>query len=432
MVATIQVDQVLQNVQQGRLSLVTAQANLETSVDSFKQLLGLPPWLEVQLDESLLEPFELNDPTLEELRQRNEALYLELLQPDQAPPAADLAAAHEKLLVQQQELEVILDEVAGELERWKGRLERGDREEPSAVVPQHAEQAALAARLGESLATVRESFAEDLRDAGAARETLPQTAPDEAWQKLRELVGRRFRDRLADLFLIETYVRVHLIELESVDLDESQAIALAQQNRLDLMNQQARVADAWRAVEVAADALEADLDAVFEADIATDPTADNPIRFRSSTSRYRVGLEFDGPLTRQLERNNYRASQIAYQKSRRDYMALADQIVQQIRADVRNLETNRLRFEITRQQLLTAARQVEEAQLNLRGAVEADSSVTQDLLNALQTLLGARDSLIGNWVAYEQSRMNLYRDIDVMQIDAQGVWSNEHDQPVTR
>ena len=39
----------------------------------------------------------------------------------------------------------------------------------------------------------------------------------------------------------------------------------------------------------------------------------------------------------------------------------------------------------------------------------------------------ARNSLISTWVFYETSRLSLYRDFDLMDIDANGVWTNEND-----
>ena len=66
-------------------------------------------------------------------------------------------------------------------------------------------------------------------------------------------------------------------------------------------------------------------------------------------------------------------------------------MVQAVRLDVRELEANRLNFEIARQSLITAARQVELARLELLApGTEGDSSTTQDVLGALDTLLEAR------------------------------------------
>ena len=157
----------------------------------------------------------------------------------------------------------------------------------------------------------------------------------------------------------------------------------------------------------------------------------NPIRFDASANAYELGLQFDTPLNRLGERNVYRASQIAYQRARRTYMALEDGIRSAIRRDLRSLRATRLGFEIARQQLVTAARQVDLAQVSLRTAQQADSSATNDLLLALQSLLAAQNSMIGTWVSYEIARMNLFLDMDYMQIDAEGNWTNERNDPAT-
>ncbi len=56
-----------------------------------------------------------------------------------------------------------------------------------------------------------------------------------------------------------------------------------------------------------------------------------PFKFRSRQSEFRVGLGFTTPLDRRAQRNNFRASQIAYQQARRGYMAAEDQIKLDVR-----------------------------------------------------------------------------------------------------
>jgi outer membrane protein TolC len=435
----IQVDQVFQSVQSTRLQLVSDRASLESALDQFKIRLGLPPELEVRLDESLLDRFVLNDPRLDDLAERAEALHLELLQPDQTPSREFLAQRYQRLLALYGELKEVLDEVQGELQQWNARLgERGA--DDTGQAPNQTEQV-LAGELQiqreaaeilqaqyEELQTTLE---EDVWDADAGLFALPTAPPEDAWQALQELAGNHLRPRITEVLVVQSRIRVYLVDLTPVNLKSQDAVRIAADNRLDLMNQRAQVVDAWRRVEVAANALEADLDVRFEGDIGTDPQRNNPVAFSSSNSRYRVGLQFDGPLNRRAERNIYRRSQIAYQRARRQYMAAEDGIGRQVRDELRNLDRDRLQFEITRQQLVAAVRQVEQAQINLRAAQQADSSVTQDVLGALNTLLQAKNQLIANWVRHETSRMNLYRDLDVMQIDAEGVWTNEHERPGT-
>ena len=59
--------------------------------------------------------------------------------------------------------------------------------------------------------------------------------------------------------------------------------------------------------------------------------------------------------------------------------------------------------------------------------LDPNQSTTLSLLNALSAILTARNALITTWVSYETARMSLYRDFDLMDIDANGVWTNEND-----
>jgi outer membrane protein TolC len=208
-----------------------------------------------------------------------------------------------------------------------------------------------------------------------------------------------------------------------VDYSEEQAVAIALADRLDLMNQRARVVDSWRKVTVAANGLEADLNLIVNADIATEPGGNRPFDFAASASRYSLGLQFDSPLNRYVERNIYRASLVNYQRSRRDLMAFEDRIRQAVRRDLRQLATDRLSFAIARQTLIAAARQLEGARESLliseRGAGSETS--TLNILNALTGLLQARNALIGTYVSYETNRVQLLLDLEALQLDDRGV-----------
>jgi len=213
--------------------------------------------------------------------------------------------------------------------------------------------------------------------------------------------------------------------LTPLGLSLQTAVSLALSSRLDLMNRRAEAVDAWRTVGVAADALQADLDVFADAEMNSAPDG-NPLDLSSRDSSYRVGLRFDGPLTRQLERNVYRAELIEYQRARRRLIAHRDAIVQAVRSDVRALEADGVNFEIARQSLIVAARQVELARIQLLAPGHSgDSSTTQDALNALNTLLDAKNALIEVWVAYETDRLQLLLDTEVLQLDERGLYQEE-------
>ncbi len=116
-------------------------------------------------------------------------------------------------------------------------------------------------------------------------------------------------------------------------------------------------------------------------------------------------------------------------------MLARDTVVQQVRLDMRQLELTRRQFEINREQLIISSRQLEQAEYDVRmgsDAAAGGQSLTLYLLNALQAVLSNRNSLIQTWVSYETARMSLYRDFDLMDVDANGIWTNENDPTAVR
>lgn len=452
-------DFVAQQYQSNQVSLVGLQANLETQLDLYKfQLLGLPTEMPVRLDDSPLKIFELSNPKIDALRQANERLFLALLQPEVAPPRDELIRTAAVLRAEFDELEPIYREVESELSRWRARLNLVGPDGEELPLPPRppedpalARQVELAERVRAGLADARTLLKADLADLAllsAQLETMdpglterfgdtpfvgqfvarmPGADPVETWSRLRDLVGNEFNGRVADVLVAQTQARVFLIDLPEVPLSSEDAVRLGLENRLDLMNDRARVTDAWRNEEVAANRLLADLNIVYNGNLGTDPKHDGVFRFDASNSNHRIGIQFDAPLIRRAERNAYRTSQISYQQARRAWINTRDEVVRELRLDVRQLNLNRRQFEIGREQLVTAARRVEEAESEQRNKRTLESSNTILLLQALQSLVDAKNGLISNWVNYQTSRMAIFRDLDLMDIDERGAWVNEHD-----
>src|SRR5262249_25702812 len=154
-----------------------------------------------------------------------------------------------------------------------------------------------------------------------------------------------------------------------------------------------------------ANALYGFLNFVYNGTFNSAPNHDTLFRFDAFSSIQSFGLQFDAPINRRAERNAYRADQIAYQRSRRFYMQTRDTVVQEIRLDRRQLAVSRRTFEIFREQLITTSRLLEQAEYDLRIGIETGLvPVTLNLLNALQAVLAARNSLIQTWVSYETAR----------------------------
>jgi outer membrane protein TolC len=421
-VSSVKVDQVFQSVQQAQLGLIQAEASLQTQQDIYKELLGVPPTMPLKLDDSVLAPFQLNDPALtgyQEELDRFLAVYREL---DEPPPLVKLEEGYRQLKEFEQRFPGLIDMVAGEIERWRKKLAKAGGETGQA----DRDRAALDGRtrdLEEVRAELEFLTGRTNRDAGA----LAEGQRKQNWEALQD----RTNDLVAlaaQLFVVQTQARVFLIELNPVPYEEGPAIEYALGNRLDLMNQRAQVTDAWRQISVTANALEAGLDVIVNGNIATKPGGINPVDFRSGASSYTVGFRFDGPLNRLAQRNAYRASLIAYQQARRSFMLLEDQIERTIRLDLRNLRTARLNFEIARQSLIIAARQLESAREELlQQGANADPTSTQNILNALNDVLRAKNTLIDSWVSYETGRYQLLLDMEALQVTEQGTYADERD-----
>jgi outer membrane protein TolC len=416
-VSSVKVDQVNLSLQQAKASLVQAQTFLEASQDAYKQLLGLPPNMPIRLDNSVLSPFELVDPDLTKLQAEAKDLKIQFRKITEAP--ADLMRTNlKKLEIFRTRAARLVEEIGREMDRWKktpaaASLDRG--------IGVRAEESL--AELTQKLGGVRDEI-EDLRkkiaEAGLAKARGPQGT-----EVLVRLIGAT-EGIAAELFVIQTRVRVFLIQLKRVNYELADATEYALANRLDLMNQQAQVVDAWRQVTVTASALKTGLTLTGAANIGTPPLGNRALDFRSSASVYTAGVHIDTPLNRLAQRNTYRASLISYQQARRAYMALEDSVREDIRSDIRQLRLNRVNFEIARQSLISAAVQYQSASEEIL-LPNADPTSTLNILNALNAVLAAKNTLIGSWVSYETTRYRLLLDMEALQLDERGLYTDVND-----
>ena len=239
--------------------------------------------------------------------------------------------------------------------------------------------------------------------------------------QLIALVHRLSGD-LLDLSLIQAQARLDTVTLEPIELEPQRAYQIARVYRRDWMNARARLVDAWRQIEVAANDLRSDLDLTFSGDINT--LDNNPLNFRASTGRLRLGLEFDAPLTRLVERNFYRETLINYQRARRDYYTFEDRVSASLRDEIRSIRLNQLNFELQRAAVFVAIARVDEAgeRLSQPGGAQLGVTTARDLVEALDALLQAQNNFLGVWVNQEALRMNLDLDLGTMELDQWGVW----------
>lgn len=492
-----QVDLARQSLYDAQSNLLTITRNYTDLLDAYKLTLGLPPQLPVRIADPLLERFNLIASELTEtldtvlvLTQAIGDKYIPM-PPDYVQQLAALKGRTiQQLELVQQDLQSldqalpkrrkILEQLATRQEIRAGQVEPGVVD--VAVLDTRVgkvlqEYNALQTKMQQTLAAVDQIVQNPPDPASLApvpREPLPgdQTPPtqapgmppaegtvappnvpsgmeaglppglkpdlpaeDDLVKTPREQIAAlltTLAGHLRALSLVQAAARLDTPTLVPIDLESDKALDIARDNRLDWMNARAALVDQWRQIEITANALRSDLNLKVNGDIST--VGNNPTRFRGTNGELQVGFEFNAPLTRLQERNNYRAAQIAYQQARRDYYAYEDRVSLGLRRTLRLIQVNQLDFEIRRTAIFNAISQVESAQTRLDqpprptapgaapAAVQLSPTTARDITQALSGLLSAQNSFLSIWVAYEAERMFLDLDLGTMQLDAHGMW----------
>ena len=418
--------------------LLSAEANYQSSLDNYKINLGLPPDLDLVVDDSLLDQFNLLDDRLTELQNRT----AESLQ--QSRNAA-LAAKEEAKGTGPELLPFIKPESlpshgateAEELLRLAGeRLEivESDMEKLLKVAParrKHLQELASRPEIMES-ALDASMFDPGRFDARLKELKTDLTAMQKRFAKLEKQSSKadhkvltELSGQLLELSILQARVRLDTIDLDPLNLGADEALQIAEAHRRDWANARAGLVDAWRLVHFNANDLESAVDLTFSGDIGN--VGESPFDLRSSNGRLRVGVEFDSPTSRLAERNVYRQSLIEYQQARRGYYRFVDRISQGLRATIRQVQLNEINLELRREAVLIAIAQVDLTRLRLSeppkpGATEQFNNTTaRDLVQALGDLLTVQNDLLSVWVNNHVQRMNLELDLGLMLVDSEGL-----------
>ena len=469
-------------------ALVTRRVAFQNSLDQFLRDLGLPPYICVRLNDPSLERFELIDRRLRQRREElievrtavgrlNVALLDQTessINPDTGRPEQklvwdeDVAALVEELLESLKPLsrltgqltEEDLPRVAADLERLAEQLPKRRQQIRSLETLVKEEQATICSLLGieaidESIfdlepledlgGELEENFAALAKQLGTYRPAVNQlvdtferylasgpTADDPTViaEDVRDAVVLASQDLLAELGddllalqLVQARARVESLSLPEVEIDPSTALQIARVNRRDWANARAALVDAYRLIEFNADALESNLDITFNGSVQN---TDLSNALDNNAGQLNVGLRWDAPITRLQERNTYRQALIEYEQAKRDYYQFEDDIWQLLRSTVRQLQANRLNFELGRQSVRIAAAQLElnEDIRSFRDARGLSSGPTaaRDTISALSDLLDSQNALLNIFVNFEVVRRGLDLDLGTMQLTPEGLW----------
>jgi hypothetical protein len=216
-------------------------------------------------------------------------------------------------------------------------------------------------------------------------------------------------------------------------LAEDTVVQTAHTMRLDLMNARAQVVDSWRQIRVTANALLGIVDVEYHLESITPLGEAKPFAFSGHRSLHEIEINAEAPFVRKLERNIYREALIQYQRARRSIMAREDNVAAFVRRQLRQLR-------VFAQNYKNLQQQVELAYLNLDNALEQLSeppapgtvatseraaALTQQVLNFQSQLLNVQQDLYNLWINYLITRIQLYRDLELLPVDARGVWIDE-------
>ena len=419
-----QVDQFRQNIETERATLLQAMAGFNTSAQSYMMnTLGLPPDLPVVLDESLIEQFRFQGEGISQLQVNRNAIVEDFGRLPEQPAVEQLAGILARLAtlsaqIRQEIATVSNEDVEGlAVVRGKRFATMTDDEQ------QEFDQATL--YLIASLDRISKEFEEIDGAIAAAQNGLSEDTRNEA---TNEIVGINVRHAklINELMLIQTRARSEAVTLDTINLDPEQALAIASANRLDWMNNRAALVDAWRLIEFNANRLESSLDLSIRGSMAN--LDDNNIAgLRAENGQLTASLAFDAPLTRRIERNNFRQQLIAYQRQRRSMIQYRDGINLRLTSSLRNLNQLAVNLGIQRRAVAISIRRVDQTREDLDNPAntELGPTVAERLLTALSDLRNTQNNFMSVWLNYYAGRMQLMRDLGIMRLDENGIWIDE-------
>ncbi len=479
-------------VEQSLLGNITTtlglHASYRISLDQLKQQLGLPMTVEIDLDQGPLQPMYNLVDAYEKLFVDTERVAYNSMKYGRSTPTAQLRRRLHRMI----EVTPLLRGTQTRqriLERWpyweNFARDRGEAERIGALEDRLKELGQALDRLArkrgkqpgeevpeEDILLQRQLYFE--RDV-ASLEYYLSVYERQPWKTIKDDVQQQvvanntFRRIHASLLatvgaavterqeqIKKSWPALPRVCAEGLDLlsaPEDQALLAAERtvmtSRVDLMNVRAQLVDGWRKIRVAANALMGTFNVDYHFGSSTPANVAKPFSFLGSHNVNQ--LYFDGtlPLVRILQRNNYRSTLIYFQQAHRNLMSYEDQLLFNIRLDLRQLRVaansihrvQKRNIELAYQQVDQALQAFSQPQApapsdiepkGLIGPVAArpqigdPAALTNQLLGTQSSLLGAQNALYNTWISYLLARMYFYRDLGTIRFDNRGVWIDDN------
>ncbi|MBI1390520.1 MAG: TolC family protein [bacterium] len=221
-----------------------------------------------------------------------------------------------------------------------------------------------------------------------------------------------------------------------MEIDESLAIQIALDNHPDLRIALGQLYDAQRKVTVAADALRAEFTLLGSAAVGESRSLGSASRANNEDlafekGRYNALLSLDLPIERTREIISYRESILTLERAVRTVQETEDSIKLNVRNRLRDLQEAREGLQIQAKAAELANRRVRSTTLSL----QAGRSIIRDVLESQSALLSSENSLTSAMVNYRIAELELQRDLGVLQVNENGIWTEfspeeyEHERP---
>jgi outer membrane protein TolC len=470
-VSRLQVDQFEQQLLAGRTSLLTDQQQYLQSLDQFKLQLGVPTNLAIELDDS---PFR---PLTQQFR-RYEDLFQEFTAASTTEPDRFRDLEPSKVRSELRRLFTSSALVRGT--RFRTRIEASwgfweklsDIELQKLLASYSEERRRLLEKKtdlenkGQTLSAADQQRLSTLNfeiDLGLFERELREYE-SQPWRNVLNPEVRRRQQQAKFRYVQNRFILVlaearnerleqlrgtwpdlaklcvNGVDLLKADLSDAEA-AVAQAallNRLDLMNARAQVVDAWRQLAIFANALLGTFNVQYHLDSSTPAGVSQPLNFNAHRTRQQLILNTELPLVRKQERNSYRASLINFQRSRRILQRAEDQVVFDTRGELRQLRQQEENYRIQERQIELAYLTVDNSLDTFQappaavpaGVVGFDTAtraaaLANQLIQAQASLYRAQFAMTTIWITYLNTRLQLYRDMELMPLDNRGVWIDE-------
>jgi outer membrane protein TolC len=202
---------------------------------------------------------------------------------------------------------------------------------------------------------------------------------------------------------------------EFLEIGEGRAVEIALRARPDVLSERAKLRDAERDVQIAADKFLPQLD--LSLSVAAAGTEDRQFwRTQFDEHRRVARLTLDYDLDQTDNRDNYRVALLALSKARRDLDGFLDEVRLAVREEYRTLRRSHRNYQIELERVRVARRGRKLALLQQKEGL-AD---TRDVLEAEEALRQAQNGLTAELVRYTSTRLRFLATLGLIQVDQQG------------